>query len=275
MLLALLAPAPSPAVDAPVVFAHRGGAGLAPENTIGAFRATSSAYPDVWLELDTQLTADAELVVIHDATLDRTTDCTGAVIEAVLAALAPCDARGAWEAWPAFEPIPTMREVLAEGAEEGWRLMVELKNIPTEPNFDPTGLNAATELVALIDETDFPVGDILVQSFFPTSLDAVKLADASIRVALLTTATLPGAPSGVGFPALSNVAYSIARGYEVSAPDHRSLDLAEAPLASDAVGHPIVVWTPNSAEDIARAVALGVEGIISDRPDRVLAQSQL
>jgi glycerophosphoryl diester phosphodiesterase len=90
----LVLPTPAKAAADVVVYAHRGGAGLAPENTLGAFRQTAARFGErgVWLELDTQLTADGELVVMHDDTVDRTTDCSGEVNAFTLAALAPCDA---------------------------------------------------------------------------------------------------------------------------------------------------------------------------------------
>jgi glycerophosphoryl diester phosphodiesterase len=266
-LVALVPWGSSHAADDVTVYAHRGGAGLAPENTLGAFRQTWAAYGDdgVWLELDTQLAADGKLVVIHDATLDRTTDCTGNVIAMTSDAMQGCDARGDWAGWPAFEPVPTMRAVLEEGKAAGWRVFVELKNIPYEPNFDATGANAATALVALLDELDYPAADVGVQSFFPTSLDQIQLMRPDIATALLTT-------SDVGFLALENAAYATARGYDIVAPDTGAADLtAESVGAIHALGKPVVVWTPDSPADIARAVALGVDGMISNYPDRVLA----
>jgi glycerophosphoryl diester phosphodiesterase len=66
---------------APLLFAHRGGAALAPENTLEAFRSAVEAWGADILELDVHRTADGELVVIHDATVDRTTDGSGAIAE--------------------------------------------------------------------------------------------------------------------------------------------------------------------------------------------------
>lgn len=267
LMLALCAPAgaramhPVRAID---VYAHRGGAGLAPENTLGAFRAAHEAWGarGVWLEMDTQLAADGELVVIHDATLDRTTDCSGNVLAKTSVELASCDATETWPAWP-FEPVPTMRAVLAEGAEAGWRILVELKNIPYEPNFDATGRAAAAELVALLAETGFPAERIAVQSFFPTSLDQIELMRPDVATALLTT-------SEVGFLATENAAYATARGYEIVAPDDGAPDLSADTVAqARALGRRVVVWTVNEPDAIARAMGWGVDGIISDRPDRV------
>ena len=259
-----------PAVD---VYAHRGGAGLAPENTLGAFRQAHAMFPGVWLELDTQLAADGEMVVIHDDTLDRTTtNCSGTVMSKTSEQLATCDARRGWPSWESFEHVPTLREVLVEGKIAGWKLLIELKNIPYESNFDPTGAAVAGALVALLDETGYPAADIGVQSFFPTSLDQIELARPDIATALLTIGQVADQVPGSGFPAASNGAYATARGYEISAPDHRSIDLSgEVVTAMQASGREVVVWTVDDPADIARALGWGVDGIISNRPDRVYA----
>ncbi len=270
VMASAFAPAVGTADDAaPVVYAHRGGALVAPENTLGAFHNAHDTWggQGVWIELDAQLTSDGHLVVIHDATLDRTTDCEGNVIDHTLAEVQACDATVLWPDWPA-EGVPTLEEVFTEGQTAGWRLMVELKNIPGEANFELDGAEAATELVRLVDETGFPVDDLLVQSFFPTSLDRVKEQNPGIDVALLTTSTLPGSPvTGLGFTVTENATFSRLRGYEVSAPEHRSLDMsAEAVAFAHTLGRDVVVWTPNDADRIDALEAMGVDGIITDDP---------
>lgn len=258
------------ASDAPAVYAHRGGADLAPENTLGAFRLAHATFPGVWLELDVQLAADDVLVVIHDAALERTTSCTGLVADHTSQQLAECDAAAAWAGWPTREPVPRLAEVLDEGRDAGWSLMIELKNIPGEPNFDPSGLEAASALLADVEASAFPPEQLLIQSFVPTSLDAIERARPDIATALLTTSQLPGAPPGAGFPALSGGAFASARGYEVSAPDHTAPDLTPQTVAAiQALGRRVVVWTVDEPAEIVRAIALGVDGIISDRPDLV------
>lgn len=81
---------PLPA-SGPLVSAHRGGAAYAPENTLVAFQNAHRLGVDE-IELDTQLSADGELVVLHDDTLDRTTNCSGTVGALPLAELQACDA---------------------------------------------------------------------------------------------------------------------------------------------------------------------------------------
>jgi glycerophosphoryl diester phosphodiesterase len=274
MAVLLVVPTPARAADEVVVYAHRGGAGLAPENTLGAFRQTVERFGDrgVWLELDTQLTADGHLVVLHDDTVDRTTSCSGEVHVFTLAALAPCDASESFPGWPSFEPIPTLRQVLVEGRTAGWRLMVEIKNIPLEANFDPLGTQVAGALLQLVEETGFPVEDLIVQSFWPTSLDWIEDRRPELRTALLTSSALPGLPQGTGIPVIANLAYVALFGNDIAAPDVRTVDLHPAIVElGHALGRDVVTWTPNTRSEIDHALALGVDGIISDRPDLVYA----
>jgi glycerophosphoryl diester phosphodiesterase len=272
LVLLLISRAPADAQNPVVVYAHRGGAGLAPENTLGAFRQAQAMFgaEGVWLEMDTQLTADGQLVVMHDDTVDRTTTCSGAVNALTLAQLAPCDASKSFPGWPTFEPIPTLREVLLEGVASGWRLMIEIKDIPGESNFDALGTKVADALVALLAETGFPSDRVIIQSFWPLALDRVESRAPALRTMLLTSSTLPGLP--VGIPASLNMAYSTLRSYDISAPDIRTIDMYPAIVGlGHALGRQVITWTPDTAADIDHAIALGVDGVISNRPDLVYA----
>jgi glycerophosphoryl diester phosphodiesterase len=164
--------------------------------------------------------------------------------------------------------------VLVEGRRAGWRLMVEIKNIPLEANFDALGTEVADALLALVDDTGFAVEDLIVQSFWPTSLDRIEDRRPGLRTALLTSSALPGLPQGVGIPAGANMAYATLFGIEIAAPDLRTIDLHPAIVElGHALGREIVTWTPNTPGEIDRALALGVDGVISDRPDLVYASS--
>jgi len=113
----------------PRVIGHRGAARLAPENTLAGLRK-AKAEGVTWVEFDVKLSADGVPVVIHDDTLDRTTDGHGPVREKSAAELARLDA-GSW--WgPAFagEPIPTLEAALAALAELGLGANVEIKACP-------------------------------------------------------------------------------------------------------------------------------------------------
>ncbi len=289
LLVAMTAGIATPAMAAPIirikilepkptkpvtVYAHRGGANLFPENTMGAFRRAHDNWDaaGVWLEMDTQATADNQLVVMHDDAVDRTTDCTGTVISHTLASLAGCDASEIFPGWPDFEAIPTMRDVLTEGRDAGWRIMVEIKDIPLEANFDAVGDKVANILMPLVRSTGFPLDRLIVQSFWPLALDAVKRLEPAVKTALLTSSTLPSAPQGVGVPATVNFLYSTLRGYTISAPAFDTSDLNATVVGlGQALGRQVVVYTPDSPADITAAIGLGVDGVISNRPDLVFA----
>jgi glycerophosphoryl diester phosphodiesterase len=277
-LLVPLASAAEPMAPEPptvVVSAHRGGAAYAPENTMAAFRNAARLGVDQ-LEADVQLTADGELVLLHDDTLDRTTDCTGAVAEQSWAEIARCDAAHWWSPGPsttvrdedAEHPlrdrrigVPRLAELLDLAARPGApTVSLEIKNIPGEANFDPAGSTVATALVDALAETGIDPDKIVVQSFFPTSLEAVKRLAPHLRTQFLTT-------SSTGQTAAQNLTYVSARDHDVVAPDHTTPDLtAELVIAAHAAGKQVVPYTPDTATALQRGLGLGVDGLITDRP---------
>ena len=122
-----ISPLPGPARDE--VQAHRGASAIAPENTIAAFRAAAEQGAK-WVELDVALSADGELIVIHDDSVDRTSSGTGNLGTLTAAEIAILDG-GAWFA-PRFagERIPTLSEVITALGEIGLNINVEIKQHP-------------------------------------------------------------------------------------------------------------------------------------------------
>lgn len=180
----------------PFVSAHRGGAAYAPENTMAAVRNAVRLGVDE-VELDVQLSKDGRLVVLHDDTLDRTTDCTGAVSAKTWAEISSCDA-AYWfsPGQPTTSPsadlphplrgtgvrVPELDDVLAYLAGLGPkapRLSVEIKDIPGESNFDPAGGTIAQVLVPRIAASGI-AGRVTVQSFWPPAIEEVKRLDPRI-----------------------------------------------------------------------------------------------
>ncbi|MFA5938589.1 MAG: glycerophosphodiester phosphodiesterase family protein [Sinimarinibacterium sp.] len=269
------------AVDGPLVSAHRGGAAYAPENTLLAFANAQRLGVDE-IELDTQLSADGELVVIHDDTLDRTTDCSGTAGAMTLAQIQACDAAywfapGQATTSPddqAEHPlrgsgvrVPTLREVLDWHATLPCppQLSIEIKNIPGEANFDPVGTTVANVLLPLLDEYD--LGDkLVVQSFWPLTLDAVKRADPAIRTQFLTT-------SSTGQTAATNLAYVTAGNHDISAPNFDAPDFSAAFVeAAHAAGKAVIPYTVDTAADQQAVFGLGVDGLITNYPACALQQ---
>src|SRR5438445_9438990 len=104
----------------PIVVAHAGGSAHAPANTLGAYRRAHATYEGVWMEFDAQFSADDELVAIHDDTLDRTTDTTGAVSDRTADELHEVNAAARFDGW-AFEGVPRVRDILEEVGDTDWR----------------------------------------------------------------------------------------------------------------------------------------------------------
>jgi len=164
--------------------AHRGASGLAPENTMAAMKKALS-FPFVeWIELDVQLSKDGVPVVIHDDTVDRTTDRKGRVADFTAAELQAMDAGSRFS--PAFrgEPVPTLEQVLELTAGK-CRLNIELK---TYGGRYP-GIEAA--VVGMLRRHGRTL-DTVITSFDPLALRRVKEADGAIRTGLIIDAAPPG-----------------------------------------------------------------------------------
>lgn len=236
----------------PRVIAHRGASQDAPENTLAAFRL-AHAQGARMVELDARLAADGELVVIHDSTLERTTDGRGRVIAATSQALARLDA-GSWRgAAYRGEPLPTLAEALGLLVELGMGVNVELKADPGEA--ERTGRAAGRLLRAAWPEAGPP---LLVSSFAEAALEALAEAAPELPRALLRE------EAGADWrAALARLGCT-------------TLHLGAQRLAGDtldelvAAGVPVLVYTVN---DPARARALldaGCRAVFTDLPGRML-----
>ncbi|HEX4894701.1 MAG TPA: glycerophosphodiester phosphodiesterase family protein, partial [Solimonas sp.] len=268
-------PGHCPVATGAFVSAHRGGAAYAPENTLAAFANAQRLGVDE-VELDTQLSADGQLVVIHDDTVDRTTNCSGTVGAMSLAALQACDAAywfspGQATTAPSEEllhplrgqgiVVPSLRQVLDwhAGLSCPPRLSIELKNIPGESNFDPAGTRLAATLVPLLREYDL-IDKVVVQSFWPLSLAEVKRLEPSLRTQFLTT-------SSTGQTAAANLAVTVAGNHEISAPNFNAPDFTAAFVSSArAAGKQVVPYTPDREGDQRSTLDTGVDGLISNYP---------
>jgi len=271
----LAAAALAPAASAsPYIHAHRGGSLVEGqpafgENTMAAFR--NSAELGFVLEMDAKLTADGVPVVIHDATLKRTTDCLGRVDGRTLAQLAACrvDILGTTDNFvqlapgdPRRERIPTVVEALGFAAEAGASVNLEIKNFPTDPDFDFTN-RFANRVVAAIRASGFPPSRLIVQSFWPLNLNVVENRLPAADTSLLTSHTISGLPlptNELG-PTVAD-----ASGYEWVSPQWRPSALVVP--GAHALGLQVVPYTLNRDGEIAAAYRDGVDAVISDDPTR-------
>jgi glycerophosphoryl diester phosphodiesterase len=231
--------------------AHRGASGRAPENTHAAF-AAALALGARAIELDVQLSADGELVVIHDETLDRTTDGTGPVGDRTAAELVRLDA-GAWFG-PEYrgERIPRLADVLAQlGAHPGGPplLNVEVKSARDHGAIEP-------KLAALVAAEDAAAW-VVCSSFHWAMLRALRAAAPWARLGVLCDED----------PRPRGLAVAAEVGAEAVIPGRRWVD-AGVVAAAHARGYAVWVWTVNEPGEMRRLAALGVDAVFSDFPER-------
>ena len=247
-----------------LVFAHRGGAKLAPENTMSAF-ANGVALGSDGLECDVHLSRDGAPVVIHDKTLDRTTNAVGPVSGLTAKELAAVDAGYRFAPTGDGFPfrgrgigIPTLVEVLR--AFPGVRVIIEMKD------GDPA---LARAVLGVIHDTD-AVERVCVGSFHRRGLEVIRAADPRIA----TSASEEEARwtlyrSWCRWPIRSPRVYSA---FQVPVRAGK-LHVVTPPFLAQAHrdGARVDVWVVDAAEEIERLFALGVDGVITDRPDVAVA----
>jgi glycerophosphoryl diester phosphodiesterase len=160
------------------ILAHRGSAGTHPENTFASYQAAMDAGAD-GIEIDVHLTKDGDLVVLHDATVNRTTNGTGYVKDFSLAEIKQLDAGSWFSNIFAGEHIPTLNEVLAFIAQTNLLLNIELKNV----TIAYVGMEAEViRLVKAYQLTD----RVIVSSFNHMSLHMITQKYPDIDCAILT-----------------------------------------------------------------------------------------
>jgi glycerophosphoryl diester phosphodiesterase len=195
-VLAASATATTAQAAAPEIHAHRGGTvhqgtPTYAEETLDAYR--SAATNGFVFEVDAKLTRDGVPVAVHDATLDRTTTCTGEVRSFTRAALRGCrlDVLGSpGGALPTRTvssrgSIPTISEVLELARVTGSKVNLEIKNVPTDPDYDTTPAYA-NRVMDVVVTSGLPRSQLLIQSFIPANLDAAKRRLPRVPTSLLT-----------------------------------------------------------------------------------------
>ncbi|MBP7961321.1 MAG: hypothetical protein KBG20_04795 [Caldilineaceae bacterium] len=235
------------------IYAHRGARRAAPENTMPAFQKALEMGVD-GIELDVHLSADGDLVVIHDFTVDKTTSGSGRVERFTTAQLAALDAGSHFS--PAFAGVgvPTLAQVLDL---IGDRCIVNIE-IKSE---DPEGGNQVAPVAAVIRERNL-YDQVIVSSFNPISLIAMRHTDPRIALGLLYYRPLP---------VYLRVAWMTAIiAPQAIHPEYRLID-AETMAWGRTHGCNVNTWTVNEIEDARRLAALGVDVLMSDVPDELMA----
>lgn len=232
------------------VIAHRGGAQLAPENTLAAIRQAVELGVDM-IEIDVILSKDGEVIVIHDDKIDRTTDGEGVVKEMTLEEIRQYDAGSWFDARFAGEKIPTLDEVF-EAINGRTVLLIEIKDGDEEyPGLERKVVDAIHHYEA----NDW----VVVQSFNENSVIRTREMDPS-----LSTYYLLGRNFVAFYEQLPTEMAKLP--YDGIAVHHSVID-AEKTEKIHELGYKLLVWTVNEEEDMQRMMAAGVDGIITDRPD--------
>jgi glycerophosphoryl diester phosphodiesterase len=246
--------AAAPGMIAPLFAAHRGGALLWAENSLLACRNALALGAD-FLELDVHLTRDGEVVVIHDATRDRTTTGTGAVRARTLAELGALRLRDRGGA-ALEERIPTLDEVVALAVAGRRQILLEIK----------TG--ERRERYPEIEEKVFAVLDR--HRFAPFTVVMAFEADTWRRVRQLRPEVRAGAlysPRMLSAGAVEPELQALRRAGVAFVGLHQALVDAEVAKQARLAALTLGVWTVNEREAIARFIDQGVGVVITDRPD--------
>jgi glycerophosphoryl diester phosphodiesterase len=243
----------------PLVAAHRGGALLWPENSLRAFREALALGVEL-LEADVHLTADDEVVVLHDPTLDRTTTGSGAVRAHRLADLAGVRLLEA-DGSRTGEALPTLARLLDLVEPSEAALLLEIK-VGADGRPYP-GIEAA--VLALVRGRGL-LGRTVIMAFEPDTLVRVRALEPAARLAAL----LGGRRHPVaGRPPAEVVRWAAELGAGWLGVHHRHLG-PELLAAARAAGIAVGAWTVNHERDIRRVIDLGVDVVITDRPDLAL-----
>lgn len=251
-------------LEGPLVIAHQGGERLRPSNTMASFQNAMDLGVDV-LEMDVHSSADGVLVLIHDESVDRTTDGTGRVHDLTFAQLQQLDAGDYWtdddgQTYPYRGQgitIPSLEEVLA--AFPGMPVNIEIKQV------EPSIAADLCELLRRYDRTELT----LVASFHAQSMNEFRTACPEVATSMVEGEIRT-------FYVLNRVGlgrlYS-PPGEAFQVPERSGgIEILTQPFVDGAHDNNIAVhaWTINETADMARLLELGLDGIITDRPDRML-----
>jgi glycerophosphoryl diester phosphodiesterase len=220
---------------------HRGAAGHAPENTLASFRKALEIGVD-GVECDIHVCKSGEAVVIHDATLERTTSGKGKVSDFTLKELKTLDAGKG-------EQIPTLEELL-KFIDKRVTLYIELK--------EDEAVDPVAKIIAHHAENEgWGYEKLPVLSFDHRQLVRIR----QINTRILTGATLVGIPLDYAACAARAGAWSV----------NPCIEYVDGDFVADARsrGLKTLVWTVNKPEQIAKARALGADALVSDFPDRL------
>lgn len=236
--------------DQPIIFAHRGASGTHPENTMAAFKAALELGAG-GIELDVQMTKDGELVIIHDETVNRTTNGQGAIEEMTAKQVKSLDAGSWFHEKFSGEKVPTLDQFFTWASKNKLQINIELKT-------NKVPYHGIEQLLLEIIEKHRMKGRVIVSSFNINSLKHIIELDPYIAVAGLVWKT-------------PQDAVTIAKQLGLTAL-HTQVPFALSEYGQEAVnsGMLLRLYTINEVEEWEKVKKCGipVEGIITDYPER-------
>lgn len=235
----------------PRYVAHRGAGKLAPENTLAAMRV-GYAHGYRMVEFDVKLSGDGVPFLLHDDTLDRTTDSHGRADALTWSELSKLDAGGWHSAAYAGEPLPTLLAIARWAIANGVACNIEIKPMPGRER--DTGGAVALDAAALWGAASVPP---LLSSFSEEALAAARAAAPDLKRALL----LERIPADWQARLLRLACVALDA-------DYRELD-AGIVAAAKAAGYKVLTYTANDPQKVAQLAGWGVDGIITDAIDVV------
>lgn len=250
----------------PLLIGHRGAAGLAPENTLPSFREAVDRWGVDMIELDVRATADGECVVIHDATVDRTTDGSGPVAEKTLSELRKLDAGYRFRDEEGRHPfrgqgigVPTLDDVLTALPDTAFTVEIKIGTVQEALQQMIRKHDASHRVVvAGMNHRDQALfHDYVGATSAPTRVVRLFYILHRLRLAWL-------------WPRTADVFQVPERTPHDAAEGHRAQRIVSPRFVRDAdrKGVPVHVWTVNETGAMRRLLAWGVDGLITDRPDR-------
>jgi glycerophosphoryl diester phosphodiesterase len=235
-------------VHQPFVIGHAAAAGEAPANTLAGVRAALAAGCEA-MEIDVQPCADGVPVLMHDTTVDRTTNLRGAVRGLPLEALRAADAGGG-------EPVPTLGEVL-ELVAGRLTVMCELKADPSQ--LAPDRVLVEGTLAVIREHDAWPW--VALQSFDPAIVQLARELEPRVSAAIISPPV-----DAAGLDRL--IERVLVRGAQAISLEHHCIDAAVVRRVK-ARQLTLWCWTADAEDDWARLVGAGVDGIITNHPSRL------
>lgn len=234
--------------------AHRGASGHAPENTMAAFDKAFEMKAD-YIEIDVQMTKDGELIAIHDTTVDRTTDGTGAVSDFTREEIQQLDA-GSWFSEEfTGEQVPTFEEILdAYRGKIG--LLIELKSPELYPGIEEKVADALKERNMHKPNNQ----KVIIQSFNHESVQTSKKLVPKIPHGVL---------AGTAWADVTDEQLAEFATYADYFNPNKNIVTGELVERVHTAGMDIYPYTVNNQEEVNRLLELGVDGIITDFPEYV------